>query len=155
MIRPRQTNPKGKSSAPSPATASWSEILSTSRGPEFPESHLTMAQMKVLMLLGVGGEARMSDLAHQLGISPSTLSRRSSSGWSRPISLSAGRTSRDRRNVLVSLTSGGVELLDTFQELGIRHLRELLGQLDEEALVTVNKAIDHLVAAARRISAEV
>ncbi len=112
-----------------------------------------MAQMKVLMLLSVG-EARMSDLSHQLGVSPSTVS----SLVDRLVDADFAQRRddvRDRRNVLVSLTPGGVELLDTFQELGIRHLRELLTQLDEESLFTVNKAIDHLVAAARRISAEV
>jgi len=130
------------------------ETLSSARSPEFPDPGVTMAQMKVLMLLHVGGEARMSGLAHQLGISLSTLS----SLVEKLVEADFAQRredARDRRNVLVSLTAGGIELLDTFQELGIRHLRELLSQLDEEALVTVNKAIEHLVAAARRISAEV
>jgi len=112
-----------------------------------------MAQMKVLMLLSVG-EARMSDLSHQLGVSPSTVS----SLVERLVEAHFAQRredERDRRNVLVSLTPEGIEVLDTFQELGIRHLRELLTQLDEEGLSSVNQALEHLVAAARRLSAEV
>ncbi len=85
-----------------------------------------MSQMKVLMLLAVGGERRMSDLAPQLGISLSTLS----SLVERLVEADLAQRredARDRRNVLVSLTPGGRALLDRFQELGAEHLRELLG----------------------------
>jgi DNA-binding MarR family transcriptional regulator len=137
------------------AIAGYRELvvtLSTSRGPEFADPGVTMAQMKVLMLLSVG-EARMSDLSHQLGVSPSTVS----SVVERLVEAGLAQRredERDRRITLVSLTSSGVDTLDTFQELGIRHLRELLGQLDEAELNTVNQAVEHLVAAARRLSAE-
>ena len=128
------------------------QILSGTRTPEFPDANVTMAQMKVLMLLSVG-EARMSDVAHQLGVSQSTLSSlvdKLVDGG-----LVQRRTDeRDRRSVLVSLSPAGIELLDTFQELGVHHLRELLEQLEANELVTVNRAIDHLVAAARRLTSE-
>jgi len=129
-------------------------VLSAGRTPEFPDSGLTMAQMKVLMLLSVGGETRMSDLAARLGISLSTLSslvEKLVEG-----SLAQRRDDpRDRRNVLVSLSTNGESLLDTFQELGIRHLRDLLSQLDTDELSTVNQAVDLLVAAAHRLNPEV
>lgn len=129
------------------------DIVSSSHAVELPDPGLTMAQMKVLMLLHVAGETRMSDLAGQLGISLSTLSslveRLVEGGYAQ-----RREDPRDRRNVLVSLGEGGVALLDTFQELGVRHLRELLGQLDDEALETVNRAIEQLVAAARRLTTE-
>lgn len=127
--------------------------LSSAHAPEFPDPGVTMAQMRVLMLLHVGGETRMSDLAAQLGISLSTLS----SLVEKLVEAGLAKRredERDRRNVLVSLSSGGIELLDTFQELGVRHLRELLGQLDAEALQIVNQAIEQLVAAARRLTTE-
>jgi DNA-binding MarR family transcriptional regulator len=129
-------------------------VLSAGRTPEFPDSGLTMAQMKVLMLLSVGGETRMSDLAPRLGISLSTLS--SLVEKLVESSLAQRRDDpRDRRNVLVSLSAQGESLLDTFQELGIKHLRELLSQLDDEGLSTVNRAVDLLVAAAHRLNPEV
>jgi DNA-binding MarR family transcriptional regulator len=129
------------------------EILSASRAPEFPETSVTMAQMRVLMLLSVTGETRMSQLAPQLGISLSSLS----SLVDRLVEADLARRRddpTDRRNVLVSLTAQGVALLDTFQELGVEHLRALLDQLTDREIESVNHAIDVLVAAARRLTME-
>jgi DNA-binding MarR family transcriptional regulator len=127
------------------------EAMSSMRSPEFPDSHVTMAQMRVLMLLSAIGEARMSDLAHELGIAPSTLSSlvdRLVEGG-----LAARRDDpRDRRSVLVALAPAGSKVLDHFNELGTDALRALLEQLDAKDIVTVNKAIELLVAAARRLS---
>jgi DNA-binding MarR family transcriptional regulator len=129
------------------------QLLSAAHAPEFPDPHVTMAQMRVLMLLSAVGEARMSDLAHQLGISPSTLS----SLVDRLIEAGLAtrrEDSRDRRSVLVTLAPAGSKMLDQFNELGADALRSLLEQLDGSEIVTVNKAIELLVAAARRLSAE-
>jgi DNA-binding MarR family transcriptional regulator len=129
------------------------QLLSASKTPEFPDPHVTMAQMRVLMLLSAVGEARMSDLAHQLGISPSTLS----SLVDRLVEahfVIRHDDPRDRRSVLVSLAPAGNQLLDQFNELGADALRSLLEQMTDQEIVTVNKAIDLLVAAARRVSAE-
>ena len=59
---------------------------------------------------------------------------------------------RDRRSVLVALAPAGNQMLDQFNELGADALRSLLEQLDDKEIVTVNKAIELLVAAARRLS---
>ena len=129
------------------------ELLSATHTPEFPDPHVTMAQMRVLMLLSAVGEARMSDLAHQLGIAPSTLS----SLVDRLVEARLANRredARDRRTVLVSLAPAGARMLDQFNELGADALRALLGQLNDEDLTTVNQAIELLVAAARRLSAE-
>src|SRR5688572_11736766 len=127
------------------------ELMSAMRTPEFPDPHVTMAQMRVLMLLSAIGEARMSDLAHQLGIAPSTLS----SLVDRLVEADlANRRDdpRDRRSVLVALAPAGTRMLDQFNELGADALRSLLEQLGTKDIVTVNKAIELLVAAARRLS---
>lgn len=129
------------------------ELLSAVRTLEFPDPHVTMAQMRVLMLLSAVGAARMSDLAHQLGIAPSTLS----SLVDRLVEAKlANRRDdpHDRRSVLVALAPAGNRMLDQFNELGADALRSLLEQLDAKDIVTVNKAIELLVAAARRLSAE-
>ena len=122
-------------------------VLSSSRTPDFIESNLTMAQMKVLMLLGVVGEAHMSDMAGQLGVSVSTVS-----GLVDKL-VEGGLVQRredaaDRRHVLVSMTVAGIEVIDRFQELGATRLRELLVQLDPDQLKTVRQAMDLLLAAA-------
>jgi len=138
------------------AVAGYEQLITTisaARAPVFPDSHLSMSQMKVLMLLAVGGERRMSDLAPQLGISLSTLS----SLVERLVEADLaqrGEDPRDRRSVLVSLTPEGRALLDRFQELGGEQLRELLSHLSAGELETVNHAIDVLVAAARRLTPE-
>jgi DNA-binding MarR family transcriptional regulator len=129
------------------------EILAAARTPELPDSSVTMAQLKVLMLLAVRGESRMSDFAPQLGVSLSTVS----SHVDHLVDAGLARRredERDRRNVLVSLTEAGAALLDSFQELGLRELRELLGQLDESGVRSVSEAIDLLVAAAQRLALE-
>ena len=129
------------------------ELLSATRTPEFPDPHVTMAQMRVLMLLSALGEARMSDLAHQLGIAPSTLSslvdRLVEGGFA-----ARRDDAHDRRKVLVSLAPAGNQLLDQFNELGADALRSLLEQMTHGEVGTVNQAIELLVAAARRVSAE-
>ncbi len=129
------------------------EVLSAARTPEFPDPSVSMAQMRVLMLLRAVGEARMSDLVPNLGISLSTLS----SLVDRLVDAGLAQRredARDRRNVLVSLTDGGSAMLDRFQELGVEHLRMLLVELDAGGIRTVNDAIELLVAAARRLSAD-
>ncbi len=128
-------------------------LLSSSATPEFPDPGVTMAQMRLLMLLSAVGETRMSTIAPKLGISLSTLS----SLVERLVDAGLAQRredSRDRRNVLVSLTPRGAQMLDNFQELGERHLRELLTHLEPAELATVTHAIDLLVAAARRITPE-
>jgi DNA-binding MarR family transcriptional regulator len=127
------------------------ELMSATRPPEFPDSHVTMAQMRVLMVLSAIGEARMSDLAHQLGIAPSTLS----SVVDRLVEAGLATRKddpRDRRSVVVALAPAGARMLDQFSELGTDALRSLLEQVPDKDIVTVNKAIELLVAAARRLS---
>ena len=129
------------------------EVLSSAHTPEFPDPSVTMAQMKVLMVLSALGEGRMSDLAARLGVSLSTLS----SVMDRLVEADLARRRddpRDRRSVLVSLTPAGSAMLDSFQELGTRQLRELLTKLDQSEVRTINEAIAVLVAAARRVIPE-
>lgn len=130
------------------------QMLSATHPPEFPEPGVTMAQMRALMLLSVVGEARMSDLAHRLGISLSTLSSLADRLVEAQL-IERRVDANDRRSVLISLAPQGVATLEMFQELGIDHLRQLLAHLSPDQTDTVIQAIDHLVAAARRLSSEV
>lgn len=128
-------------------------VLASARTPEFPDPSVTMAQMRVLMVLEAVGETRMSGLAPHLGISLSTLS----SLVERLVEARLAQRredSSDRRNVLVSLTSEGIALLDKFQELGVDHLRSLFDLLAEDEIETVTQAIALLIGAARRLAPE-
>ena len=91
--------------------------LTATRSAGIFESTVTMAQLKVLMLLGAKPETHMSELATDLHLSLSTVS-----GLVEKLvehGLAARRTDDvDRRQVLVSLTLQGGAFLDRFQELG-------------------------------------
>jgi DNA-binding MarR family transcriptional regulator len=129
------------------------QLLAGARSPELPDSSVTMAQMRVLMLLNALGEVRMSEAATALGVSQSTASglvdRLVESGL-------VGRNSdaHDRRQVLVSLTADGVAFLDHFQELGISHLRQLMADFSAEEIAAVQRAIDLLIGAAQQLRRE-
>lgn len=56
--------------------------------------------------------------------------------------------------MLVPLTDQGAAVLGSFQELRPRQLGELLTQLTDEEVASINQAIDLLVVAARRLVAE-
>ena len=129
------------------------QILSAAHTPELPDSSVTMAQMRVLMLLAGVGETRMSELAGALGVSLST-----ASGLVERLvesHLVARHTdSVDRRQVLVSLSEEGAEFLDHFQELGLSHLRELLARLSPTDVAAVRRTVDVLIAAALELPKE-
>jgi DNA-binding MarR family transcriptional regulator len=125
--------------------------LTASRSAGIFESTITMAQLKVLMLLGAKPETRMSELARFLHLSLSTVS-----GLVDKIvenGLATRRTDdADRRQVLVSLTSQGGSFLDRFQELGKETLRALLNELTADEVERVADAMNVLITAARRVT---
>jgi DNA-binding MarR family transcriptional regulator len=129
------------------------QIISAARTPELPDSSVTMAQMRVLMLLATRAETRMSELAGALGVSLST-----ASGLVDRLVEShlVGRHTddADRRQVLVSLTPDGAAFLDHFQELGLAHLRELLAHLSPTDVAAVRRSVDVLIAAALELPKE-
>jgi len=129
------------------------QIISAARTPELPDSSVTMAQMRVLMLLAGVGETRMSELAGALGVSLST----ASGLVDRLVEshLVARHTdSVDRRQALVSLTEDGGAFLDHFQELGLSHLRELLVRLSPTDIATVRQTVEILITAANELPKE-
>jgi DNA-binding MarR family transcriptional regulator len=129
------------------------QLLSSARTSDLPDSSVTMAQMRVLMLLSALGEVRMSEAATALGVTQSTASglvdRLVESGL-----VARHNDVNDRRHVLVSLTDDGAGFLDHFQELGISHLRELMADFTADEVATIERAIDLLIGAARRLSQE-
>ncbi len=115
------------------------------------ESSVTMAQLKVLMLLGAQPETRMSELAGVQHLSLSTVSgvvdKLVETG------LAARRTDDvDRRQVLISLTTQGSTFLDRFQELGKDTLRALLVELTADEVEIVANAMNVLIRAAGRVT---
>lgn len=128
-------------------------MLTPTRSDGLIDSTLTMAQLKVLMLLMAVDESRMSELASSLQISMSTVSglveRLVEHGY-----VTRRTDAIDRRQVMVSLTNEGVAVLDRFQELGTETLRNLLSELSTEELTAVGNSMDLLIAAAERMAAK-
>jgi DNA-binding MarR family transcriptional regulator len=127
--------------------------LAGSRMPELPDSSVTMAQMKVLMLLSSLGELRMSELATDLHISQSTASGLVERLVESGLVMRRG-DEHDRRQVIVCLTPAGGQFLDHFQELGISHLRELMALLSPTEVATVRRALEVLIKAAHELPKE-
>jgi len=123
------------------------QMLAGSRQPQLPDSSVTMAQMRVLMLLSTIGPSRMSELAATLHITLSTCSglveRLVESGL-----VNRRTDEHDRRQVIVSLSDEGIEFLDYFQEVGISHLRDLLLRLSPDDVRNVTATLDLLITAA-------
>jgi DNA-binding MarR family transcriptional regulator len=123
--------------------------LSATRSAGLFESTVTMAQLKVLMLLGAKPETGMSEIASALHLTLSTVS-----GLVEKLvenGLAARRTdAADRRQVHVSLTAEGGQFLDRFQELGKETLQVLLSTLTEDEVECVAEAMNVLIRAAER-----
>jgi DNA-binding MarR family transcriptional regulator len=124
--------------------------LSGSHAPEFLEIDVTMPQAKVLYLLSVTGELRMSDLVAQLGVSLSTVSGLVDRIVDHGLAMRRP-DSADRRHVVVSLTAAGREFVDRFRELNAAQVRALLALLTDEDLGQVASAMDALSDAAAEL----
>jgi DNA-binding MarR family transcriptional regulator len=75
-----------------------------------PPDRLTLSQYSLLTSLATGPGARVSDLASEAGIAPSTASRILDALERRDV-VRRERSPEDRRGVVVSLTDGGREAL--------------------------------------------
>jgi DNA-binding MarR family transcriptional regulator len=98
--------------------------------------HVTMPQLKVLMLLGRHGSAPVSWLASLMQVSPPNvtgiLDRLESQGW-----VQRTNDQRDRRVVRVMLTGEGERMLRELHAAGQARVREVVYRLapaDREAL---------------------
>jgi DNA-binding MarR family transcriptional regulator len=115
-------------------------------------SHLTMPQLRILLLIGADG-ASGRDLATATGVSLGTMTgmvdRLVAGG------LAARREDpKDRRVRRVELTDAGRHLVDTIVTAGAERQRRLLARLDDGELSVVEQAVRLMVAAATAEIAE-
>jgi DNA-binding MarR family transcriptional regulator len=110
--------------------------------------NISMAQIKVLMILSFKGSAAISKLADELGISHPTASQLVDK------LVQAGHVERvesaaDRRITLARLTEGGEQLAQRLWQGRMSHLRYCLAQLNEEELTALRqglRALNHVTA---------
>ena len=122
--------------------------------PEFLSLDVTMQQAKALHLIQGAPGIRMSALAARLGVGLSTVSgnvdRLTEMGL-----VARHDDPADRRQVVVSLTDEGHEVLGRFQDLGAQLMRDLLESIDMTELHGLQLGMVGLVRALKQREAAV
>lgn len=116
--------------------------------------HLTLGQLECLRLIGELGSPSMSDLSGRLHLRPSSVTGMIDA-LARRGKVQRVEDTADRRVVRVQLTEAGQRDRQHHREARRERLRGLLGDLGEEELVNLYRALRTLqVAAIRRNRAE-
>jgi DNA-binding MarR family transcriptional regulator len=115
-------------------------------GPLF-SSHLTLSQLKILMLLARHGNVPGGELAGLLGVGPAALSGMVDRLVQQDL-VTRTEDRHDRRVRRIGLTKTGSELIGNIFNAGAEKMRALLSRLSAEELATVAQATCLLVRAA-------
>lgn len=123
--------------------------LRARRASAWLEQDLTMQQAKTLFFLA-DGPRRMSRIARRFGVeTPSAttmIDRLVTKGL-----VERGRDPSDRRAVICSLTTAGMETVERFWSLRSARFEELAGELSVEELSEVVSALEIMVDAIRKL----
>ncbi len=125
----------------------FQQQLMSSHVPEFTSLDITMAQAKLLYVVTVAGALTMSETAQRLGVSISTASGAVDHLVGLGL-LARADDPENRRQVRVSVTDEGTRTLEQLRELSTRHIRELIGRLDDADLDLIERATTILAEAA-------
>ena len=107
-------------------------------------SHLTLTQIKILMLLARHGSVSGGELAGLLGVGLPALSGMVDRLVAQDL-VARTEDLHDRRVRRIALTKAGSELIGGILDAGAEKLRKLLSRLSEEDLTTVARAMHLLV----------
>ncbi|MEV6344944.1 MarR family transcriptional regulator [Actinoplanes sp. NPDC051851] len=107
-------------------------------------SHLTMAQLKILILLARNGTVAGGELARMLGVGAAALSGMIDRLVVQDL-VTRTEDVNDRRVRRIGLTKAGAEIIDGIMTAGMARHRELLSRLTAEELAVVNQAIGLLL----------
>lgn len=123
--------------------------VAVGHAPEFLGIEISMPQAKALYLVTTEGGVHMSELAARLHVTLSTVS-----GLVERL-VEHGLVARhddpaDRRQVVVTATHAGLELVQRFREFNDAQLGALLETLDERELAIVAEGLEALARAAAR-----
>jgi DNA-binding MarR family transcriptional regulator len=109
---------------------------------EWPEHELSMAQFKALVYLA-GGAKRMGDLSRFLGISLSSTSNLADRLEGKGL-INRDHDRDDRRVVSCELTGEGHSTVSRFWLIGRQRIEHLTGNLSDEEVDLVNRALELL-----------
>lgn len=104
---------------------------------------VTMAQLKIMLVLFLGGRARMGFLANELGVSLATATGIVDRIVERDI-LVREDDPEDRRVVICRLSEKGQEMLSGLWQSARNRTRELLTEIPDTELSLVNEALEIL-----------
>ena len=110
-------------------------------------SHLTMSQLKILLLLSRHGTVSGGELARNLGVGAAALSGMVDRLVVQDL-VTRTEDANDRRVRRIGLTRSGTELIDGIITAGLGKQRELLSRLSADELGIVAQAMEILVKAA-------
>jgi DNA-binding MarR family transcriptional regulator len=120
------------------------ELTAQVHAPEFLSLDVTMQQAKALRLIQRTPGIRMSALAAGLGVGLSTVSGNVDRLAEMDL-IVRHDDPVDRRQVAVTLTERGQEVMDRFQDLGARMMQELLASLTIDEMVGLRLGLTGLV----------
>ncbi|GIF10642.1 MarR family winged helix-turn-helix transcriptional regulator [Actinoplanes teichomyceticus] len=102
-------------------------------------SHLTMSQLKILLLLARHGTLAGGELARMVGVGAATLSGMIDRLVVQEL-VTRTEDLHDRRVRRIGLTKAGTELIEGIITAGVAKQRELLSRLSAEELTVVSQA---------------
>lgn len=122
------------------------ELTAQAHVPAFLSLDVTMQQAKALHLVQCSPGIRMSTLAGRLGVGLSTVSGNVDRLAEMGLVARHGEPS-DRRQVVITLTDQGHEVVERFQDLGAQLMRDLLESLGQDELLGLQRGVTGLVRA--------
>jgi len=135
------------------AFEAFMQRVQTQRTPAILDIGISMAQVKVLHAVAASQGLHANELATRVGTTPSTISGLVDRLVDHEL-LARRDDPTDRRQVLITTTPAGMELLDRFRELNRRMLESLLLHVPEDDLPHVTRAFGILDQAARSMAAD-
>lgn len=112
--------------------------------PEWLTSDLTVAQLRVLLVLYTEGPSRMSSIASSLGIAVSTATGIVDNLVRKGLVM-RGTDPEDRRLVICTLSSQGKETINRLWAMGQFHIEKLLQGLSLEQLRKAREVAEFLL----------
>lgn len=123
-------------------TASRALVAIAARSLASAAGDVTLAQYRVLVVLATRGPQRPSDLAAELNVAGSSITRMCDRLEHKGLVERSGRRD-DRRELLVRISDAGIAIVDAVTVARRRDMRRLLGRIPErrrnQMLVTLNE----------------
>jgi DNA-binding MarR family transcriptional regulator len=120
------------------------KAIKVSIPPEWLTSDMTVAQLRVLLLLHTEGETRMSSIAGTLGIAVSTATGIIDNLVKKELVI-RGADTEDRRVVICALSPQGHETINRIWALGQFQMEKLLRGLSPEQLEKAKEVAEFLL----------